>query len=291
MSDRSALRRSTQWARRHAPAPVVRLARTSVDQWGSATAGLRLLPSFVIVGAQRSGTTTLYRLLSDHPAVLRPTTAKGIGYFDLNYDRGPQWYRGHFPIRWRRSSVTFESSGYYSFHPHAIARLVHDLPQAKLVMMLRDPVDRAYSAHRHEFNRGFESEPFHRAVELESARLAGEVERMLAEPKYQSLAHRHHAYLGRGRYVEQVRRIQDLVGGDRLHLLDADRFFDQPREQFESLQRWLGLPLWQPDRVPAENAQPREPMDRGLRAELTSYFEPFDRQLEELTGMRPSWRH
>ncbi len=72
--------------------------RRCLRGWGMLTARWRLRPSFVIVGAQRGGTTTLYRVLSEHPALARPTVAKGIGYFDLRYANGPRWYAGQFPL-------------------------------------------------------------------------------------------------------------------------------------------------------------------------------------------------
>ncbi|MCZ2402936.1 sulfotransferase domain-containing protein [Paenarthrobacter sp. Z7-10] len=269
----------------------------AVEATGTATSGLRMLPSLIIIGAQRSGTTTLYRMLSEHPSVIRPTASKGVGYFDLNYHRGLRWYRGHFPLKALTaggsapdSRITFESSGYYSHHPLAVPRLAEDLPGVKLLMMLRDPVDRAYSAHRHEYNRGFETESFERALELEPERLHGEVEKMQADPAYQSFAHRHHAYLGRSRYWEQVSKIHEAVGKDRLYLVDADRFFARPHEEFEEIQRWLGLPRWQPEKVMAWNAQPREPMEPQLRERLMSYFEPYDQQLAEAASIPLSWR-
>lgn len=291
------LRELSRFANGKLPPGATKAARAAMEATGTVTSGLRMLPSFIIIGAQRSGTTTLYRMLSEHPSVIRPTVSKGIGYFDLNYDRGPRWYRGHFPLAplggsrpAGASRMTFESSGYYSHHPLAIQRLTEDLPGVKLLMMLREPVDRAYSAHRHELNRGFESETFERALELEPERLDGEVEKMRNDPGYQSYAHRHHAYLGRSRYSEQVARIHTAVGKDRLHLVDADRFFARPHQEFEEIQRWLGLPLWQPEKVVAWNAQPREPLELRLRERLTNYFEPFDRQLEEAAGISLSWR-
>lgn len=293
----STLRGLSQWASSHLPASVMGAARAASEAAGTATSGLRVLPSLIIVGAQRSGTTTLYRMLSEHPAVIRPTASKGVGYFDLNYHRGPRWYRGHFPLAAFAGTdaghghrITFESSGYYSFHPLAMQRLAQDLPGVKLLMMLRNPVDRAYSAHRHEFNRGFETEVFERAVDLEPQRLRGEVERMLADPAYQSYAHRHHAYLGRSQYAEQIARIHRTLGKDSLHVVDADRFFAAPHEEFEDIQHWLDLPLWQPKRVLSWNAQPREDLDSGLREHLMEHFAPYDLQLTELTGLIPSWR-
>ncbi|MCR6688018.1 sulfotransferase [Cellulomonas sp.] len=279
-------------ARQALPEPAVDATRSVVRAWGMATAGLRLLPSIVIVGAQRAGTTTLFRLFSDHPSVLRATLSKGVGYFDLSYHRGPRWYRAHFPLRRpsRTPYVTFESSGYYSFHPLAIDRLAADLPDAHVVYMVRNPVDRAYSAHRHELARGFETEEFARAIELEPERLAGEVDKILADPRYESLHHRHHAYLARSRYSEQVARMHAALGPDRVHVVDADAFFAAPQEVFADLQRAVGLPVWTPASVEQWNARARDPLDPVLRAELMDHFAPYDDELSRLTGRAPSWR-
>lgn len=256
-----------------------------------------MLPDIVIVGAQRSGTTTLFRLLSDHPQVVRPTMSKGMAYFDLNYERGPRWYRAGFPLRpsssgraAHRRRMTFESSGYYMFHPLAAQRIATDLPEAKVVVMLRNPVDRAYSAHRHELRRGFETEEFEAAVALEPSRTAGEADRLRADPSYHSFEHQHHAYLGRGEYAAQITRLFDTVGRERTYVMDADEFFRDPGVEFSRLCTWLGLE--EPPPGPAEvwNAQPREPMTEAMREELMRHFEPFDAELARLLGRTPSWR-
>src|SRR5206468_1882749 len=118
-----------------------------------------------------------------HPAVLAPALQKGIHYFDKHYDRGSWWYRSHFPLRLtagRREGrvgvvpLTGESSPYYMFHPLAATRIAADLPGVRLVVLVRDPVERAFSAYTHERARGYETETFERALELEPQRLAGE---------------------------------------------------------------------------------------------------------------------
>ena len=173
---------------------------------GRLTSRARMLPGFLIVGAQRCGTTSMYRTLSQHPAVLKAVLHKGVHYFDMNYERGMSWYRAHFPLQPRDQPgpQAFESSPYYLFHPLAAERIARDLPGVRLLVLVRDPVERAYSAHAHETARGFETEPFERALELETTRLAGEEERMAADPGYVSLSHQHHAYCARGRYAEQL---------------------------------------------------------------------------------------
>jgi len=296
MAERNPVRRLTRLVRERAPHGLVMRLRSWLELWGRLTSRWRLRPSFLIVGAQRAGTTTLYRVLSDHPQVARPTVTKGIGYFDVKYARGPRWYGGQFPLAWRARRkhgpdvVTFESSGYYLFHPLAAARIARDLPDIRVVVLVREPVERAYSAHRHEQARGYETESFEAALALEEERTAGEVEKIVADPSYESFHHRHHAYLARSRYSEQIDRLIELLGADRVCILDAGAFFDDPAAEFERLRSWLGLSDWEPGTVEQWNARPRSPMPEELRQRLDRYFEPYDARLAEQMGRTPSWR-
>lgn len=241
----------------------------------------------------------MYRALTQHPAVRKATLHKGVHYFDTGYDHGLDWYRGHFPLaarvtQLRRSvgvePVVLESSPYYGFHPLAGQRIANDLPGVRLLVLLRDPVERAYSAHAHELARGFETEPFERALELEEARLAGEQERLVADPHYVSHAHQHQAYVRRGHYVELLRRLESLVGRDRLHVVDSHRFFDDPEPTFADVERFLGLPPCDAIRFERHNARPRSAMPEPLRARLDEHFAPYDDELASWLGWVPSWR-
>jgi Sulfotransferase domain len=258
-----------------------------------------MLPGVLIVGAQRCGTTSMYRTLSQHPAVLKAVLHKGVHFFDMNYDHGLGWYRAHFPLLVSArtaaraagdQALTFESSPYYMFHPCAAGRIAHDLPEVKLLVLVRDPVERAYSAHAHELARGFETEPFERALELEDQRLSGEAERIMADPAYLSHSHQHQAYRARGRYCEQLERLEGAVGGDRIHVVDSGDFFAKPEPEYDAVLDFLGLRGHGYPEFERHNARPRSPMPEVLRAELASYFEPFDEQLTTWLGKVPSWR-
>lgn len=260
---------------------------------------LRMLPGFLIVGAQRCGTTSLYRALSAHPAVLKAFAHKGVHYFDVAYERKLSWYQAHFPLRVRARAVaravggpamTFESSPYYMFHPLAAARIAHDLPAVRLLVLVRDPVARAYSAYTHELARGFESEPFERALELENARLAGEGERIVNQPDYLSHSHRHHAYRGRGQYIEQIERLEALFGRDRIHVIDSGDFFAEPKRVYDSALDFLGLPHRGYPVFERHNARPRAPLAQSVRAALDTHFVPYDARLAAWLGTQPSWR-
>ncbi len=276
--------------RRSAPMGLKLAGRAAARGLGRATAGLRMRPGFLIVGAQRAGTTALYRSLVEHPQVRPPLFHKGVHYFDVAYDRGPRWYGGHFPLRRPGHALTGEASPYYLHHPCAAERIAADLPGVRVVALLRDPVERAYSAHRHELERGFETEDFETALDLEPQRLAGEVERLRRDPSYRSFAHQHHAYVDRGHYAEQLQRYLDRVGRGRLLVLDSETWFSRPEEEYARLVDFLGLDPWRPARFEKVNARPRSPMAEATRRRLQEHFAPHDDALERLTGTVPGWR-
>ena len=283
--------------RKAAPEIVKRVGRQAYVLAGTATAGLRLQPDFIMIGAQRCGTTSLFRALLAHPQVIRPTFHKGINYFDLNYFRSVRWYRGHFPMAApaaRRTAryggpVVFEASGYYVYHPFALERIAHDMPSVKLVVMLRDPVERAFSAYKHELARGFEWESFEKALELEDSRLAGEIDRMRADPRYESVAHRHHSYRHRGHYAEQLERTFRLFPREQVHVIDSEAFFAEPASEYERVLAFLGLRPFQPGTFDRYNARPGTGLEPGTRRMLTEYYRTHDARLACLLGRESRW--
>jgi Sulfotransferase family len=281
-----------------APQPLKQAARRAYVLVGAATASWRFQPGFIVIGAQRCGTTSLFRALMAHPQVVRPAFHKGINYFDLNYQRGPRWYRGHFPVTGparRRAArygapVAFEASGYYLYHPFALERLAANLPDVKLVALLRDPVDRAFSAYKHEYVRGFETESFERALDLEDERLNGEIEKMRADLSYESLSHRHHSYRHRGHYAEQLERAFTFFPQQQVHIIGSEAFFSDPAEQYKSLLAFLGLRPFQPATFGRYNGHRSEPMPPRIRRWLEDYYAPHNQRLAKLLDRPVPWR-
>lgn len=284
--------------RQRLPARIRDLGRAGAVTMGRATAGARCEPTFLIVGAQRCGTTSLFRALMTHPNVLRPVMHKGVNYFDLNYERDWRWYLGHFPLTatahrrratGQRSAAVFEASGYYMFHPHAAARIAERLPGVRVVAMVRDPVERAYSAYKHELARGFETESFERALELEGARVDPELARMIADPTYQSESYRHHAYRRRGQYAEQIERFVERLGREQVHVVESERFFTDSAREYLALLAFLRLPPIEPPAYERFNASAGSPMVDAVRDELGEHFRPHDAILARLLGRAPVW--
>ncbi len=287
---------------RNLPLPVKRVVHLGSRSYGRLTAPGRMTPSFLICGGQRCGTTSLYRALSQHPVVMKAVLHKGVHYFDTSYDRGMSWYKAHFPLhrnaekiaeRYGFAAQTFESSPYYMYHPQAVARIARDLPQAKLIVLVRDPVERAYSQHHHEVARGFESErDFGAALALEAARLHRQEERLAEDPAYYSFAHQHHAYRARGEYARYLSVMAQHIGREQIHVVESERFFADPEPVYDEVCEFLGLPTYlERPAFERHNARTRQSdMDAALRRELTDYYLPHDDALARWLGRMPIWR-
>src|SRR5439155_3447898 len=175
------------------PGGLKQLLKTGIRACTVRTSAIRMLPDYLIIGAQRAGTTSLYLYLTQHPCVAPVVIGKGVHYFDVDFAKGPGWYRGHFPVAARRylsrvgrdrPLITGEGSPYYLFHPLVPERVAALLPEARLIALLRDPVERAYSHYQHFVERGIETLTFEQALEAEPERLKGEVERLHRYPLY-----------------------------------------------------------------------------------------------------------
>lgn len=287
----------TEAVRAAAPSGLRRFARSTYVELGRRSASFRLAPDFLLIGGQRCGTTSLFRALMQHPQIVRPTFNKGINYYDINYHRGAAWYQGHFPLAAVAKKrvpagtkpLAFEASGYYMFHPRALERIARDMPQVKLVAMLRDPVERAFSAWKHEKERGFEEEDFLAALGLEESRIAGEAERMVSEPAYESYSYRHHAYRARGEYLSQLAPAAALLGRDQLHVMYSEDFFAYPEEEFARLTDFLGARAHTLTRFERYNARPSTSMPIEARRLLSEHFADQRAPLETFVGRPAPW--
>jgi len=260
-------------------------ARKALFAGRRATAPLRTLPDFLIIGAQRSGTTSLFNWLTSRPDVGRPFK-KEVHYFDLNYHRGLGWYRSHFPIR-RKGRISGESTPYLLLHPLAPDRAARDLPETRFVVVLREPVERAISAYWHRRQRlAGRGEPIDESLE-EALERESEAVDVLGERVARgevSLEHMAYSFVRRGEYAPQLERWFAAVGRDRVLVLEAERLGADPAYA-ERVVEWLGLPPRPADPFPVLNRAAREvPASPETVARLRDHFEPFNRRLFELLG-------
>lgn len=274
--------------------PARMLLRRPTQRW-------RLLPAFLLIGGQRCGTTSLYNYLAAHPDIVQPLT-KEPQFFSHQWRRGLDWYRSMFPLPRpllpggpqdglpRR--ITFEASPYYLFHPLAAERAGSLVPDAKLIVLLRNPVERAYSHYWHSVRLGVETLSFEAAIDAEAQRLAGEDERIVGEDGYPGRNHRFFSYATRGYYAEQLERWWRHFPRERCLVLISEDLFDDPRRVYDDVVRFLGLRPWRPAEFPVSNRRIRKrpsPMAETIRASLVDRFRPANCKLQLLLGRRLNW--
>lgn len=253
--------------------PYIRQQRRALDagalRWRGwfqpLTAALRALPDFLIIGAQKSGTT---------------------------------WYRAHFYAAWQRlwreqsqgrRPITGEASPYYLFYPHAPARVQAMLPQVKLIILLRNPIDRAYSHYHHQVARGREPLAFEDALAAEPARLAGETTKILTDEQYVSFNHVHFSYQARGLYVDQLMAWAKLFPPEQMLILNAEAFFQAPAAVFNQVTTFLGLPAYAIGGWPKRNRGSYAPMAPATQQRLAAYFAPHNQRLYDYLGAAFPW--
>ena len=247
--------------------------------------GLCSLPSFVVIGAQKAGTTSLFRYLGRHPGV-SPPRLKEIHFFDLHWDRGISWYRAHFPLHVSGvPAFTGEASPYYLFHPRVPERMSGVLPGAKILVLLRNPVDRAISHYHWEVSYGNETLSFRNAVVREAEIVPRETARLLEEDGYRSFLHQHISYLSRGRYAEQLGRWLKHFSRDRILVLLAEELFANPGDTMARVQDFLGLPKMEARDYPIHRGGSYGGNTDMKREELKEYFRPHNERLRQLLDM------
>jgi len=247
------------------------------------------LPTFVIAGAQKSGTSTLHRMLRDHPQIFM-SRPKEIHFFDRHWDRGLDWYEAHFSGRRRRHVHAGESTPTYMYRATSRQRMVETLPDARLVVILRDPVARAYSHYWHSRRLGTDSSPtFEGALELEGARpAAGD-----------DLERSRFGYVDRGHYIDQVVALEEALGRERLHVILLDELIAHRTSTLEGLFSFLEVAVEPAARIQERRAnryrevipgreKPKPaaypPIEGSTRDRLAEHYQPYNDRLTSWLG-------
>jgi Sulfotransferase domain len=255
------------------------------------------LPDFLIIGTEKGGTTFLYWTLCQHPYV-EPATEKELHFFDTRkwFKRDVGWYRSQFPAPTRRDGqkvITGEASPYYLFHPFSPRRASTILPNVKLIALLRNPVDRAYSAYNHKAAAGQEPLSFEEALAEEEKRTAGELEKMLADERYYSSSLRKYAYRSRGIYVDQLQRWHKYFAPNQLLVLKSEDLFADPVGTVGIVHQFLNLPkrdMSIPSSAEERNSRSYSPMAPATRQRLEQFFEPHNQRLYEYLDVDVGWQ-
>jgi len=276
--------------------PVVPAAKRAIRRYGSATSARRVLPNYLLIGAKRGGSTTLARSLADSPGVQslfpRREALKGTYFFDVNYAQGESWYRSHFPTSSTLGSdLVGDASPYYLSHPHAAARARQLVPDARILCVLRDPVERAFSHYRERVKQGIETLPsFEDALDAEPDRLAGELDRMIEDPMYVSWNHLNFGYMDQSRYSASLGRWLERFPLDQVHVIRSEEMYADPLDTLQNCRQFLGLSAFvaTPQHDLHQNKLPNASLAPATRQRL---WREFATDVERLAALldEPVW--
>jgi hypothetical protein len=236
-------------------------------------------PDFLIIGAAKCGTTSLYNYLIEHPDVAS-ASAKELRFFDVKFHKGWDWYLAQFP-QLDEAQIVGESSPNYLFDPSVPARVKASLPNAKLIVLLRNPVDRAYSQYTFR-GRRLETASF---IDEMLADITRWQETGMAVAKVEGSP----SYFARGIYADQLERWFAHFPLSQFHIIRSEDLFEEPEPVFRGVLEFLGLRPWRPEKFRAFNASTYDGLERDTRQFLARLYAPHNRRLESLLGRDFGW--
>lgn len=248
------------------------------------TAARRRLPDFLIIGAQKSGTSSLFALLSQHPQ-LSLSRRKEVHYFDWHFDKPLDWYRTWFPID--NGQLTGEATPIYMFHPYVAERVKSALPTRKFIVILRDPVDRAFAHYNMACQKGFEELNFEDALMAEKARVTEGLNEL--EHSNYSLKYQRYSYVSRGLYADQLKRWCRYHDTETLHVTFYEDLIKNTAQSYAEICSFLNIRPEDSFTLPHHNAHHYSPMQDATRQMLTERFSRPNIELEEFLGRKLPW--
>lgn len=235
-----------------------------------------LTPAALIIGAQKAGTTALIRNLGRHPDILG--IEKELGFFSSRWEKGADWYYARLAESMPETEkdpadcVVIEKTPSYMVHPEAAERIKAFNPDMKIIVSLRNPVDRAFS----RYNDILQDEP-------------GKVTKSFPDLMRSGMKKQNH-FIRSGKYALQLAPYFEAFGARNVHVVVQERWIDTPWETLKETMDFLGVRAIEPLEVKTIHRNTYDPMDPETRATLTAYFKPFNQELFDLLGHDiPEW--
>lgn len=249
------------------------------------TASQRALPNCYIVGAQKAGTSSLYHYLIQHPQVAK-SLKKEIHYFDGgtnqlsdDFKRGDNWYKAHFALKKYNNTkrIHIDATPLYLFNPLVAQRIHQCTPNAKIIILLRDPVERAISHYYHVKRHGFESLSFEEALNKEQQRLAP----CYVNSNFKDPAFRLYSYQARGMYLQQIKSYYQHFNQSQILILNSDDLFSQAKIIIQKVLEFLNIdPRYQIPDLKSQNIGPnKQQVQPETRLYLQKHFHQENKNL------------
>lgn len=275
-----------------------KFAITLQRKYCTLTGFMHVLPDFYILGVEKGGTSSLYNYLVQHPFIHSAVT-KEINFINKYYDRGTNWYRVCFPFNFqkfidkhflRKNFITGEASVRYFDYPHSPERIKKLTPNAKFILLLRNPIDRAYSEYSMTARWGVEKLSFEEAINIEKERTTKEYEKMINDQNYYHENYFRHAYLKRGIYIDLLKRWLEYFPREQFYIAKSEDFFENPSVIYNKILKFLDLSMWELEEYEIIRLiSKKSKIDMKLRKKLVEFFKPHNERLYQYLGINFHW--
>ncbi len=254
---------------------------------------IRLLPDFIIIGTARSGTTSLYYNICQHPCVL-PAAYDELGFFDSNFHLGLNWYRSLFPTlfsKWmvkhnKKFAITGEDTPFYIWSPLVAKRILKILPNVKLIVLFRNPIDRAYSNYHLGVRAGSENLSFEDAIQVELNQLKNnEIKPENKLEKYTTPR----SYIAKGFYADQLKIWLKLFNDEQLFIISTEDFESKPQETLDKIYDFLQIPKNHIINIKKHKVASYLKMKSETRQFLVDFYKKPNAELFSMIGQEFDW--
>ncbi|MEH7380605.1 sulfotransferase domain-containing protein [Bacillus sp. JJ1533] len=250
------------------------------------------MPDFIIIGQQKCGTSALYVNLVRHPNIAA-AEQKELYFFNNHYEKGLDWYRNQFPslVLETANTITGEATPNYIDDPLAPQRVFQCMPNVKLIILLRNPVDRAYS----QYQMGARNGSCIINGRLPSFEEFIEKEMNLPENYYENLDRKiyleHYRFLERGIYINKIEKWIKVFPQEQMMIIKSEEFYHDPYKVYKEVLAFLNVPVWEPNKFEFINKfRDKYPkLNETTKQELISYFKPYNERLYRFLGRDLQW--
>ncbi len=258
------------------------------------SSSFRVLPECFVIGVVRSGTTSLYHYLSQHPSIA-PAAYDELGYFDDNYHLGVNWYKSLFPTKFTRNKIikkhgkflTYDVTPFYIYNPLVAKRIFESFPKAKIISNLRNPIDRAYSNYNDALEMGDIKIPFEEVVqiamdEIDKNKSKINNEAYIVNTFYENI-------LARGFYADQLKIWFKKFQKNQLLMIPSEDLAQKTDQILTKIFEFLDLPYFKIKDLTKQNKREYPPMKAETRKLLIEFYRPYNEKLYNLINQHFDW--
>jgi len=255
------------------------------------TSSSRVLPDLFVIGVVRSGTTSLFHYLNQHPCIVGSAYDE-IGYFDENFHLGINWYKSLFPTKSTKNKIkklhgkflTYDVTPFYIYNPLVARRILEFFPNSKIIANLRNPIDRAYSNYMIAFQDGdidcsFEDVIDSELDEINNAQTRLNDESFLVDTYYNRI-------LSRGFYADQLKIWYELFPNNQILMVSSEELAKKTEKTLKEIFRFLELDEKNIQDLSQKNKRKYPPMKKETRQFLLDFYKPHNQNLYSLINRK-----